>query len=330
MKRFAILLVLALLLTGCAVAPAQEDTTPNTTLPAKTEPSTAPGTAPAAPGDLPPTLPWEVPETESLSYEDYFAQVRTFDGPYGAETDFTLETEGDRLYVTQRSTGTGFLIGKLDDYGDLVDGKDPLDWICDAEKMYGILKGKLVCFDYLSRELTVLYEQDGEVILPSDLRYQRECLFFVAGEPTKGFTIYRLYLPDGTLDALKTGIPVYCLVQEVTDNPYYINNFSFELYTGSDKQQSFAIRLLCADNETVQWWEYNHEYWDVYAEHASNLKESSILKEFYEDVPEARWPGSEDIRQRLNISLTSQGLSPYTVYTLRDTTLTSEKWNGCG
>ena len=119
-------------------------------------------------------------------------------------------------------------------------------------------------------------------------------------------------------------------MQEVTDNPYYINSFSFELYTGSDKQQSFAIRLLCADNETVQWWEYNHDFWDVYAEHASNLKESSILKEFYEDVPEARWPGSEDIRQRLNISLASQGLSPYTVYTLRDTTLTSEKWNGCG
>ena len=259
MKRFAILLVLALLLTGCAVAPAQEDTTPNTTLPAKTEPSTAPGTAPAAPGDLPPTLPWEVPETESLSYEDYFAQVRTFDGPYGAKTDFTLETEGNRLYVTQRSTGTGFLIGKLDDYGDLVDSEKSPGWICDAEKMYGILEGKLVCFDYLSRKMTVLYEQDGEVILPSDLRYQRECLFFVAGEPTKGFTIYRLYLPDGTLDALKTGIPVYCLVQEVTDNPYYINNFSFELYTGSDKQQSFAIRLLCADNETVQWWEYNHE-----------------------------------------------------------------------
>ena len=271
-----------------------------------------------------------MPEAEPLSYEDYFAQVRAFDGPYGVDTDFALEPKGERLYITQRSTNDTFLIGKSDDYGYLVDGKNPLDWICDAEKMYGILEGKLVCFDYLSRKMTVLYEQDGEVILPSDLRYQRECLFFVAGEPTKGFTIYRLYLPDGTLDALKTGIPVYCLVQEVTDNPYYINSFSFELYTGSDKQQSFAIRLLCADNETVQWWEYNHEYWDVYAEHASNLKESSILKEFYEDVPEARWPGSEDIRQRLNISLASQVLSPYTVYTLRDTTLTSEKWNGCG
>ena len=47
MKRFAILLVLALLLTGCAVAPAQEDTTPNTTLPAKTERvATTPSTAP--------------------------------------------------------------------------------------------------------------------------------------------------------------------------------------------------------------------------------------------------------------------------------------------
>ena len=53
MKRFAILLVLALLLTGCAVAPAQESTAPSTTLPAQMEPSTAPGTASATPGDLP-------------------------------------------------------------------------------------------------------------------------------------------------------------------------------------------------------------------------------------------------------------------------------------
>ena len=45
MKRFALLLVLILLLTGCTAAPAQESTAPSTTLPAKTEPSTAPGTA---------------------------------------------------------------------------------------------------------------------------------------------------------------------------------------------------------------------------------------------------------------------------------------------
>ena len=66
MKCFAILLVLLLLLTGCAVAPAQESTTPSTTLPAQTEPSTAPGTAPAASGDLPTALPWSVPEAEPL------------------------------------------------------------------------------------------------------------------------------------------------------------------------------------------------------------------------------------------------------------------------
>ena len=144
MKHFAILLVLLLLLTGCATAPAQESTAPSTTLPAQTEPSTAPGTTSATPGGLPTALPWSVPEAEPLSYEDYFAQVRAFDGPYGVDTDFALEPKGERLYVTQRSTGTGFLIGKLDDYGDLVDGKDPLDWICDAEKMYGILELSLI------------------------------------------------------------------------------------------------------------------------------------------------------------------------------------------
>ena len=124
-----------------------------------------------------------MPEAEPLSYEGLILHRS---GPSTGLTALIPILRWNRRangsYVTQRSTGTGFLIGKLDDYGDLVDGKDPLDWICDAEKMYGILEGKLVCFDYLSRKMTVLYEQDGEVILPSDLRYQRECLFFVAGE----------------------------------------------------------------------------------------------------------------------------------------------------
>ena len=72
MKRFALLLVLILLLTGCAVAPAQESTAPSATLPAKTEPvTTTPSTAPVTePATEPPTEP---PTEPAEPYDTYFA-----------------------------------------------------------------------------------------------------------------------------------------------------------------------------------------------------------------------------------------------------------------
>ena len=71
MKRFAILLILALLLTGCAAAPAQESTAPSTTLPAKTEPvATTPSTAPTEPATEPATEP---PTEPAEPYDTYYA-----------------------------------------------------------------------------------------------------------------------------------------------------------------------------------------------------------------------------------------------------------------
>ena len=48
MKIFAILLVLALLLTGCSSAPVQESTVPSTTLPVQTEPMPSVSSEPAS------------------------------------------------------------------------------------------------------------------------------------------------------------------------------------------------------------------------------------------------------------------------------------------
>ena len=71
-KTFATLLILALLLTGCATAPVQESTAPSTTLPAKTEPvATTPSTAPVT---EPATEPATEPPTEPAEpYDTYFA-----------------------------------------------------------------------------------------------------------------------------------------------------------------------------------------------------------------------------------------------------------------
>lgn len=61
MKYFAILLVLALLLTGCSAAPVQESTGPSTTLPVQTEPMPSVSSEPAS---LPPESTAPEKETE--------------------------------------------------------------------------------------------------------------------------------------------------------------------------------------------------------------------------------------------------------------------------
>ena len=61
MKNFAILLVLALLLTGCSAAPVQESTVPSTTLPVQTEPMPSVSSEPAS---LPPETTAPEKETE--------------------------------------------------------------------------------------------------------------------------------------------------------------------------------------------------------------------------------------------------------------------------
>ena len=61
MKRFAILLVLALLLAGCSAAPVQESTVPSTTLPVQTEPMPSVSSEPAS---LPPETTAPEKETE--------------------------------------------------------------------------------------------------------------------------------------------------------------------------------------------------------------------------------------------------------------------------
>ena len=66
MKRFAILLALALLLAGCSSAPAQESTAPSTTLPVQTEPMPSVSSEPAS---LPPES--TAPEKETEYYTRY-------------------------------------------------------------------------------------------------------------------------------------------------------------------------------------------------------------------------------------------------------------------
>ena len=225
MKCFAILLVLLLLLTGCAVAPAQESTAPSTTLPAKTEPvTTTPGTAPVT---EPATEPATEPPTEPAEpYDTYFATeipcpiefssgdaYLAFTAPDAGPDEFAWLVQD--YHVRQFNwkaedlgrpvlTSTG-----CQEYRLL--SEDTVAEITNATSNYCVAvsedRGTLLRLSYTEgvEPVTLYTDPYGHISSPE---VYDQCLFFVAGvdETTKG--IYRYYLPDGTVDLLVKDLPV--------------------------------------------------------------------------------------------------------------------------
>ena len=102
MKNFAILLVLALLLTGCSAAPAQESTVPGTSAPIA-EPSTTSQTGPASLSESAP------------SPEEYYASAESveslmFQPSWHEANDVWVRAKGDALVLTHQRTPAVFPI----------------------------------------------------------------------------------------------------------------------------------------------------------------------------------------------------------------------------
>lgn len=223
-KTFATLLILALLLTGCAVAPAQESTAPSTTLPAKTEPvattpSTAPVTEPATePATEPPTEPAEPYDTyfateipcpiESSSGDAYLALTAPDAGP--DEFAWLVQDYHVRQFNWKAEdlgrpvlTSTG-----CQEYRLL--SEDTVAEITNATSNYCVAvsedRGTLLRLSYTEgvEPVTLYTDPYGRISSP---KVYDQCLFFVAGmdETTNG--IYRYYLPDGTVDLLVKDLP---------------------------------------------------------------------------------------------------------------------------
>ena len=128
MKKSAILLTLflLLLLAGCAKAPAEPAVTA-TAAPAVPATETTKPTEPETPEV---TLPWDFPEVEPMTYEEYFSEKR--------EVTENYCEDADRLYLAEDSTPPVYSLrdehGKLVLREDSYTGKKTIATLCENEE----------------------------------------------------------------------------------------------------------------------------------------------------------------------------------------------------
>ena len=283
MKRFAILLILALLLTGCAAAPAQESTAPSTTLPAKTEPvTTTPSTAPVT---EPATEPATEPPTEPAEpYDTYFAtEIPIIPHDDGGENSIYYEApspEGQfptlvsNFLVSQygwKSEDLGLPALSVHDaktYRTI--GTDVMAEVHPATLSYCVAvsedRGTLLRLSYTEgvEPVTLYTDPHGRISSP---KVYDQCLFFVAGvdETTNG--IYRYYLPDGTVDLLVKDLPTaadFLATDEPERRHQYEDVLEFLLYQGNGKYSVHYYYENFLTGETLEAYGYMRRLFDDY------------------------------------------------------------------
>lgn len=204
MKKLPIILVLLsfLLLDGCK----QQTATGSEAVPSAQIPVTS---------SMKPSyqLPWSSGgATEFMSYEDYFSKNRPYDDEdvvWGwSLPGVDLEYDGSVLRLIDTSTNKALW--------DIISLPN-CNWVtADLNWIYGITsQSELVRVSYSGEERQVLYtDQSGllwalsiaeDIFAPVYLA-DGCALFFLAGADD-GIGIYRLYLPDQTLDILYDAIP---------------------------------------------------------------------------------------------------------------------------
>ena len=222
MKKLMILLLLAaMLLTGCVpAAPQAEATEPPTQAPtaAPTQPPTGPPTEPPTEPTEPPKNPvldWELPDYPQLSYEEYFSEVRCYYyegyrdwnpnhyhyfGGWGNEQDSRVVSMKDgKLFVGDDKTDEYVQIG--------TETYENTKVVCCDEFWVYLVEDHTELFriDYNGENRQTLHVDETQKLAPIDeiFAWDNSVLFFAAGAGSD-YGIYRLYLPDMTLDLLYT------------------------------------------------------------------------------------------------------------------------------
>ena len=233
-KFFAVFIAcLLLLLPSCAKAPAEPAVTATT---APTVPATE-ATRPTETTMPELALPWDFPEVEPMTYEEYFSEKREI-----AETFNTDEVDNVRGFET--------LPEKI---------RSDCEWyILSKDKAFGIRYDKtVVMLDFRTMEKTDLYTQEDGIIYSEMLYADYRLLYFVAGT-ADGYFLYRMYLPEKRLD---------CMTDQV--NVYWLDWNSFDLIpldVADSRNTGLGDELFCTDNQSVCWEESNPAYWDRFAE----------------------------------------------------------------
>ena len=259
-KMTAILLILAMALlpscreSGIAGTTVPPDTTvPETTAPPQTQlpetnpPETNPPETTAPQETLPPaemltSIPWEVPEPVTLTYEAYFSEIHLYGYPLGGsnmvDTNGNWGGLGDNFHsVYLRKDGT--LIVYHDDTPLRV-GTQTYENVyvaaADERWIYMIEDGReLFRIDYFGENRQTLFvDETGKMHVDSTselghISLAENCVLFFAAGAGDGYGIYRLYLPDMTLDLMATSEAMITLLRpysnhEITwlqDNPAF-------------------------------------------------------------------------------------------------------------
>ena len=235
MKKFFAFFIacLLLLLAGCAKDPAEPAVTATT---APTVPATE-ATRPTETTMPELALPWDFPEVEPMTYEEYFSEKREI-----AETFNTDEVDNVRGFET--------LPEKI---------RSDCEWyILSKDKAFGIRYDKtVVMLDFRTMEKTDLYTQEDGIIYSEMLYADYRLLFFVAGTKDGNF-LYRMYLPERKLDCMTDQVKVYWLDR---DTYHLVSLDAFD-----SRNSGLGDKLFCTDNQSVCWEESNPAYWDRFAE----------------------------------------------------------------
>lgn len=217
MKKLIALLLLAALLAGCAAAPA-ETTAPSTTTAPATKPTTAPTTVPTTVATQPPTTAPTEPVVED--HDTYFSHVaasiviETKDGyavdrlPFEvpwyvsnvrpeavASGEFEAGTEGCPYYFDKKAETATLMFPEPTGYP-----------VGDGERFMAVTEdGTKLVMMYPSGEYEVLRESpDGRL---QDGDFLDQCVYFLDAVDEEHDGIYRLYLPDGTVDLMLDDLP---------------------------------------------------------------------------------------------------------------------------
>lgn len=272
MKRLSALffVVCLLLLSACHGRAAVQESDPP--LPESTAPGESESPPPASellppaseplPTDsgAPDTLPWDPPEEEEASsYEEYFAQIKTYDWTERSRglsvNGYRLYREDSRLYMMDSHTDQ--VLWEIAELDDVVVFSGDDRWV------YLVAGGtELIRMDYLGENRETLFTDETGLIsrmnqsvynsIPErvddrslDVMDGKVLYFWAGAEDRDGAALYRLYIPEKRADV------VYQYSQEELDayllpdtgdeggpfyrvsQPYPISNWEVGWYVGN-------------------------------------------------------------------------------------------------
>lgn len=269
-ELFAAVLAGSILFTGCAKAPAEPAVTATT---APTVPTTE-AAKPTKPEPTEVTLPWDFPEVEPMTYEEYFSEKR--------EVTENYCEDADRLYLAEDSTPPVYSLrdehGKLVLREDSYTGKKTIATLCENEennrwmilakdRAFAVQDDRsIIMLDLRTMEKSVLYTQEDGIVLLDMLYADNRLLFFVAGAPGH-YSLYRMYLPEEKLDVMASDITVYYR----DFDPF--GTTPYDPSTPGQYPTNDLVLMSCTDNQSVCWDTYNPEYWDKVQEYRANYPE---------------------------------------------------------